>query len=994
MIWIYAAFRYLDGQASRRFRWVVLMVLAMVFGFISKENQFMHGAIIGAFFAGLALWQIVGGLLFAAVAPALFLGGIGYWLHESGIHGFGAPVALLGVLASAGLLAYRLRSSGWAQLRRSPVADLGVIMLTLIMPFLAPFGHLLLGWDPMAYATSLDLLHSAALVMVMVILSVALAFYWFGMRAEDPHEVGGGPIKFSQWAQMMGLFWIIAILFYTTFLTNTRNGLATGIVGSLGYWLAQQQVARGGQPWYYYLMLGGLYEFLPMFLSIVGGVTALRWIMREPNWEPAPGSPSYPDSLEDVHIKRDSDVEKPHPIAMPVVDVDREQGALEQRLRQNRVYFIVFAIWWTIGVWLAYTVAGEKMPWLMTHLAVPMCVLGGWWFGWQVHHIDWAAALRRQALWLIGMVPALVFVAAILISSTPSFGRDVAALAATTRWLLAFLLGIGLIYLLVRWSVSVGWESATRLMTMGVVALLFLLTVRFSYMLNYINYDSATEYLVYAHGSPDIKRALHEIDLISERTVGARNIVVAYDDDTAWPLSWYMRLYPNNKFYGSTPNSDSMSAPVIIVGSKNYDKVHPYVARDYVKRTYRLIWWPDQGYFNLTWQRFLATVTDSQKMKNIWQIWFYRRYRDDADPTKWRDLMQWPNRHDFEMYVRRDIAAQIWDLSVAPVSENQDSMTSLLRQREIDVKAQNVYGDTYAGVGLNKPRAVAVGPDGTRVIADSGNNRIVVLDHTGKFLRAFGSGCKLGEGAASGCVDPDGAGPLELGDGQFNEPWGVTIDKDGNIYVADTWNGRIEVFDRDGKFIRKWGYFSTTNGELGDPNALFGPRGLAIDTAGNLLVADTGNKRILEFKPSGELVNQMGGGGVILGRFDEPVGIAVDPADGSIYVADTWNRRIQKLDPKLGPVAEWPVPGWESKEIYNKPFIAVGNNGDVYITDPQYYRVIVFSKTGVIKADFGDFGTDVDRFGLPNGIAFDAQNKVMLVADADNNRILALPALP
>lgn len=70
------------------------------------------------------------------------------------------------------------------------------------------------------------------------------------------------------------------------------------------------------------------------------------------------------------------------------------------------------------------------------------------------------------------------------------------------------------------------------------------------------------EYLVYAHASPDVKRALNEIDLISERTVGDRNIVVSYDDDSSWPMSWYMRLYPNNKFYGESPSADSMNAPV------------------------------------------------------------------------------------------------------------------------------------------------------------------------------------------------------------------------------------------------------------------------------------------------------------------------------------------------------------------------------------------------------------------------------------------------
>ena len=105
------------------------------------------------------------------------------------------------------------------------------------------------------------------------------------------------------------------------------------------------------------------------------------------------------------------------------------------------------------------------------------------------------------------------------------------------------------------------------------------------------------------------------------------------------------------------------------------------------------------------------------------------------------------------------------------------------------------------------------------------------------------------------------SGPLILGDGQFNQPWGVAADANGNIFVADTWNGRIQVFDKAGKFLRKWGVFNTTNGELGDANVLFGPRGIAITPDGGVLVADTGNKRIIKYTADGQLVNQIGGGG-------------------------------------------------------------------------------------------------------------------------------------
>jgi len=921
MIWVYGAFRYLD---TRRFRWVMVMVLGMAFGFISKENHFMTGATVGVFFAGLAAWQMV-------------------------------------------------RQGGWTQLRHNPTADLAVVMLTLVLPFISPIGHELMGWDPMAHSTTTDLMRSLALVTFTTGVSLIIAFYWFGLRGKPPEPAQAknssqiislpSEMTFGQWTRVMGIFWLIQILFFTTFFTNAQDGLATGIVGSLGYWLGQQEVKRGSQPWFYYFMIGTLYEFLPMILTLVGMAVTGYWTAFRQKWDPVPEADLAPD-----------------------VD-PKDETILPNILQINRVYFIVFTVWWVISSWAVYTWAGEKMPWLLTHMALPMCVLGGWYLGRLVRRIDWAAAKESQAVWLIAIAPALLFTLWQLVGNVPSFGRDLEQSNSMLQWVLVLILSMGLVYMAVRWGSQAG-ISALRLLSLGIVAVMFLLTVRFSYMLTYINYDLVTEYLVYAHGSPDIKRALGEIDQLSERTVGGRNIVVAYDDESSWPLSWYMRLYPNSKFYGDNPNSDSMASPVIIVGPKNYDKVRPYVARDYVKRVYRLVWWPDQGYFSWTWDNITAFFTDAEVRKKALEIAFYRRYRDNDDATQIRNLNEWPNRHDFEMYVRRDIAAEIWDLGATPTLIMPTGLEAEVFDKEIDLSAEVVYSGQYESIALNTPRSITAGLNGEQIIADSGNNRIVILDVNGNLLSVFGSQCKLGEGEAGGCVDPDDGGPLELGDGQFFEPWGVDVDSQGQIYVSDTWNGRIQVFDSEGNFLRKWGRYGSTNGELGDATALFGPRGLAIDSTGNLLVADTGNKRIIQYTTDGELVNQIGGGGVILGRFEEPVDIAVNRLDGSIYVSDTWNQRIQKLDANLAAVAEWVVPGWESQHIHHKPFLDVDTAGNVYASDPEFFRIFVFSPDGTLKSVFGNYGTELNRFGLPVGIAVDETTKRVFVADSANGRVM------
>ena len=101
-----------------------------------------------------------------------------------------------------------------------------------------------------------------AVLAVLFIASALIGLFWLGMR----------------WVAAAAIFWAIALLFYTTFFTNGQ-GIGTGIIGSLGYWIDQQEVMRGGQPWYYFYMLVPLYEFLPLVLFIGGlvGVDLCHW---------------------------------------------------------------------------------------------------------------------------------------------------------------------------------------------------------------------------------------------------------------------------------------------------------------------------------------------------------------------------------------------------------------------------------------------------------------------------------------------------------------------------------------------------------------------------------------------------------------------------------------------------------------------------------------------------------------------------------------------
>ena len=142
--------------------------------------------------------------------------------------------------------------------------DLIVLLLTLVLPFLSAVVLKALGWQISQFnnpgqITLALVWQGFAVLALLFVVSVVIGFLWLRQR----------------WLIAAGIFWAIELLFFTTFLTNGQ-GIGTGLIGSLGYWIDQQEVMRGGQPWYYFYMLVPLYEFLPLVLFI-GGVVA--WVV-------------------------------------------------------------------------------------------------------------------------------------------------------------------------------------------------------------------------------------------------------------------------------------------------------------------------------------------------------------------------------------------------------------------------------------------------------------------------------------------------------------------------------------------------------------------------------------------------------------------------------------------------------------------------------------------------------------------------------------------
>lgn len=209
--------------------------------------------------------------------------------------------------------------------------------------------------------------------------------------------------------------------------------------------------------------------------------------------------------------------------------------------------------------------------------------------------------------------------------------------------------------------------------------------------------------------------------------------------------------------------------------------------------------------------------------------------------------------------------------------------------------------------------------------------------------------------------------------GQFKDPCGVAVGRDGRVYVADTFNNRVQVFDGSGKYILRF--------EAG----LSVPRGLAVDRKGRILVADTGNGVVKLFSRDGKLLKAIGKRGQGKGEFESPNSVAVDSA-GKVYVADTGNRRVQILDAEGNYQIEFRVEGWE-QGVFNEPYLDIDSRGDIYLTDPLRHRALRYSKDGKLIGVLKPEEAGKPLLSFPMGIAVEQDGKSLYIVDCRNHKI-------
>ncbi|HET6318395.1 MAG TPA: flippase activity-associated protein Agl23, partial [Chloroflexota bacterium] len=568
-------------------------------------------------------------------------------------------------------------------------------------------------------------------------------------------------LGWQAWGTGLLIFVVVNIVLYTTFLTNPK-GVCTAVVSlpiescsglkaALNYWLDQQDFARGGQPWFYYFMLLPLYEFVPLILGVLS-----------------------------IFL-----------------------------VRGRSLFFWYCAFWFVAGI-LIYSWAGEKMPWMLPQVSLPLVLLAGRLLG------EWAdAGWGRRALTSRGMATGgLILVAMFALlawiglgavpTASPVAQQSVTLQRLALSVLIAAIAG-GLFYLATRW----GRDVVVPGVAFGLGLILMAGYLRTSLMVSYDHPDNPVEPLIYVQSTHDVPWVADEIARVAAQTSQGKDMRMLLDNGwgdgdheaVSWPFEWYLRDYPNRRYYSRTidPNLNLAEYPVLLARTPNIEPIQGELTQ-YNCQTYRLnAWFPEEykqfaalntpGFtigthrFEIPWLRFDMIGQTLSSPDNRLRLLKFLVYRDAPGDIGAREMT---------FCVHKEIpAVGPAPLSGAPAAprpaaaqqQQQPAFAPPARDTSVQVQpdGSEVYGRMVDGrAALVDPKNVAVGPDGRMYVVEGKPARVTVFNPNGSYAVSWG-----GQGA---------------NDGQFNEPWGIAVAPNGNVYVADTWNHRIQYFDPNGAF--------------------------------------------------------------------------------------------------------------------------------------------------------------------------------------------------
>lgn len=268
----------------------------------------------------------------------------------------------------------------------------------------------------------------------------------------------------------------------------------------------------------------------------------------------------------------------------------------------------------------------------------------------------------------------------------------------------------------------------------------------------------------------------------------------------------------------------------------------------------------------------------------------------------------------------------------------------------------NVMVGAPPSYSMVRPFGISTDPQGRIIVVDTEQRMVHVLDYARhRYLHLAGNAKE-----------------------RFVSPIGVALDEQGDIFVTDSYLGKIFAFHPNGKF---WRLLGDVRGE-----GLFKrPTGLAYDSQRHVFyVTDTLRDKIFVLDSEGRVLRSFGERGTEPGQFNYPVAIAL--YHRSLYVVDAMNFRVQVLDLQGSPLTQFGMPGDGSGSFAKPKSVALDSEGHVYVVDSLFEVVQVFDRNGRFLLAFGGTGTGPGQFELPTGIFVDPADRIY-VADSFNHRV-------
>jgi DNA-binding beta-propeller fold protein YncE len=385
-----------------------------------------------------------------------------------------------------------------------------------------------------------------------------------------------------------------------------------------------------------------------------------------------------------------------------------------------------------------------------------------------------------------------------------------------------------------------------------------------------------------------------------EDPTGGHGIRIAIDERIEQPLAWYFREFPYVTVFDPSVDVPGLDTQVIfLAGERDPALSTPAMASE----TYVYRFRSPAMYRNPDWAGYLSSLF---RVSDWREFWGFMVHRADPDPS---------DQENFHLALAPAIAERLFG-PTGPFNLDE------------------VAGAGTEGGQFNAPRGIATADDGRIYVVDAGNQRVQVFSPEGEFLSEFGS---------------TGADPGQFGrfTGGIGGAGGIAIAGD-RVFVADTWNHRIQAFDLDGTFLFEWGAFVDTldnpDSAGSNPGLFYGPRGIAVD-GDRVYVTDTGNERVQVFDLDGQFVTMWGTAGNDEGQLLEPVGIAV--RDGVVYVADSHNSRIARFSTDGEVLESWAVVPWNGLRFF-EPYLAFTADGRLLATTSVTNEMLLFAEDGTI----------------------------------------------